>query len=68
MSRDFHTMRSGLVSRGLLSAELRLTEAGNAHVDSLLGDLCAAEAENNSDGPRVKWNFKGRGLCPAVPA
>ncbi len=64
MSGDFHSMRRGLIARGLLSADLRLTEAGNACVDALLGDLADAEAKNDSAGPRVRWNFKGRGLCP----
>ena len=64
MSAAFHSMRGDLIARGLLSPELRLTEAGNAHTEQLIEELTEVVAENDSSGPRVQWNLKGRGLPP----
>lgn len=51
-------MRADLVARGLLDAEFRLTEAGHAHVDALIGVLLVSQAPCEPDKPRVKWNYQ----------
>jgi hypothetical protein len=54
----FLAMRAGLIERGLLSQDHRLTDAGHAYVDALLERLPEEEAPCDPDGPRVRWNMR----------
>jgi len=56
----FLAMRAGLVARGLLDGEHRLTAAGDAYVDELLDGLPREEAPSDPDAPRVRWNWPKR--------
>lgn len=53
---SFEAMRADLIARGLLTADFRLTEAGNAHVDRLQIELETAEAPEDSGHSGVRWN------------
>lgn len=68
MSAGFEEMRASLVARGFLTADYRLTEAGNDHVAALIEQLGLTEAPCDPAGRRVVWNTKGRGLPPLVTA
>lgn len=59
----FEAMRQRLIDRGLIDAGFRLTEAGNAHVDSMMVDLREVEADNDPQGSRVFWkvDFRRKG-------
>ena len=52
-------MRASLVTRGLLTADFRLTEAGNAHAEQLIADLGNAKEDEVWAGRSVRWNFGG---------
>ncbi|MDE2595985.1 MAG: hypothetical protein KGL44_03810 [Sphingomonadales bacterium] len=53
----FDAMRADLVARGLIGADDgRLTEAGNAHVSAMIGQLLRAEAPSDPSAPRVRWS------------
>lgn len=54
--QGFEAMRAGLVARGLLSADLRLTQAGHAHVAALLARLDQSEAGPDLRAAAVRWN------------
>ncbi len=56
----FLAMRVDLVERGLLTAEHRLTPAGHAHVEQLIGELRGAEAPGESEVVRVFWSHSFR--------
>ena len=55
----FEVMRASLVTRGLLTADFRLTEAGNAHAEQLIADLGNAKEDEVWAGRSVRWNFGG---------
>ncbi len=63
-SKPFEIMRAQLIAQGLLTADHRLTAAGNARVAQIKADLAASEASNDPDGPRVDWqiDFRRRGV------
>lgn len=57
----FRTMRAGLVRRGLITDQGKLTPAGDAYCDALLVDLTSREADPCPVGkPRVRWTRRKR--------
>lgn len=59
---SFEAMRAGLIERGLIGADLRLTEAGNDHVRGLIAELEANRDEIECGYAPIRWNTR-RGVA-----
>lgn len=67
----FREMRAGLVERGLITADFKLTPAGDRYCDELLAVLQATRAEPEDSRFRKRrwrmaWPHERRGVDGAV--
>lgn len=55
MARKFPKMKADLIARGLLTADLKLTDAGNAYVANLIMQIKTGTLPVPKKRKRVKW-------------
>jgi hypothetical protein len=55
VAKKFPKMKADLIARGLLTADLRLTDAGNAYVANLIMQIKTGTLPVAKKRKRVKW-------------